>query len=272
MKWKSSSVLFLFLALSIFLVGCGEPDRMSIEEYNVKEREIYEILVEIAEDLYPIGMDAIKTKVIRTDYDINAMHSYNIEMLIEYMSENVPKEKENDFSDIVSLIGWTQVRVYNCENGTKLDGKQVEYWQRYIDSSNKLFEKYDKTQQDIIYANNPVQKYMDERAITLTGKDVQYDMANNLDEKFVIDGRAELNDYYNYCFDDIEKDYFCVEVTPTGGSYSDRWYLYFNRDSFKELFEKLKQGEHHIIATCIIPKNRYENGMDNMAFVKEVGY
>ncbi|PWW02498.1 hypothetical protein DFQ01_109123 [Paenibacillus cellulosilyticus] len=118
-----------------------------------------------------------------------------------------------------------------------------------------------------------VEKYMKSNNISLTAKDVQFDMVNNLDKNFVLAGTAELDDYYNYGFDsDMEADYFCVRVTPEDGSYSDRWYLYFHRDSFNALFEKLKQGNVNVITTAVIPEFRFEKNQGLMAQVVRVEY
>lgn len=102
--------------------------------------------------------------------------------------------------------------------------------------------------------------------INLDAKDVQYDMVNNLDKSFALHGTAELDDYYNYGFDDdMEADYFCIRVRPIGGSYSDEWYIYLHRSSFKELYDKLKVDKKEVILQCKIPKYRYEKNMNNMA-------
>ena len=58
------------------------------------------------------------------------------------------------------------------------------------------------------------QAYMQENGITLTAKDVQYDMQNNLDQNFAILGTGELDTYYNYGFADVESEYFSVDITP----------------------------------------------------------
>lgn len=118
-----------------------------------------------------------------------------------------------------------------------------------------------------------IEEYMKKNNIQLTAKDVQFDMVNNLEKQFVVAGTAELDDYYNYGFDDsIEKDYFVVNVTPVDGTFSDRWYLYLHRESFQKLFNELKQSNVSIIATCEIPKYRYKNGQGNMARVKSVSW
>lgn len=115
-------------------------------------------------------------------------------------------------------------------------------------------------------SNSTYEQIKKENNINLDAKDVQYDMVNNLDKSFALHGTAELDDYYNYGFDDdMEADYFCIRVRPIGGSYSDEWYIYLHRDSFKELYDKLKMGKKELVLQCKIPKYRYEKNMNNMA-------
>lgn len=115
--------------------------------------------------------------------------------------------------------------------------------------------------------------YVLSKDVYLTAKDVQYDMVKYLDKNFFITGTAELDDYYNYGFNhSMERDYFVAYVIPDGESYSDGWYLYFHRESFNELFQKLKKGKVDIMATSVIPKFRYERGQNNMAVVQSVSW
>ena len=73
-------------------------------------------------------------------------------------------------------------------------------------------------------------------------KDVKYDPYTYLGKDFIITGTAKLDDYYNYEYRDWEYSYFCIDIEPENGSYSDRWYIYANRNTFQELFQILKNG------------------------------
>lgn len=115
-----------------------------------------------------------------------------------------------------------------------------------------------------------LESFMKEFNVKLTAKDVQYDMPNNLDKEFAVEGTAKLSTYYNYGFRDMEKDYFVVSLRPTGGAYSDEWYLYLHRESFKALFDKLKDSDVTIIVVAEIPKWVYKDNQGNMAFVSRV--
>lgn len=74
-------------------------------------------------------------------------------------------------------------------------------------------------------------------------KDVKYDPYSYLRKNFIITGSAELDDYYNYEYYDLEQTYFCIAIEPVNGSYSDRWYIYAKRKDFPELFQALKNGK-----------------------------
>lgn len=117
------------------------------------------------------------------------------------------------------------------------------------------------------------EKYVKNNNITLNNIDVQYDMGNNLDKKFTLIGTAELDDYYNYGFgSDMEKDYFCVKVTPDNGSYSNSWYIYVFRVSDDDFFDTLKKKKCEVQMVCYIPEYRYKEGQNNMAYLDYVMY
>lgn len=81
-------------------------------------------------------------------------------------------------------------------------------------------------------------------------KDVKYDPYSYYWRDFLLTGTAELSDYYNYDYRDLESVYFCICVTPDGGGYSDRWYIYCYRDEYADLLEKLKSGSKRMMLIC----------------------
>lgn len=117
-------------------------------------------------------------------------------------------------------------------------------------------------------------KYLDENNVILDNSDVQYNMFNNVDKLFSLVGYAELDDYYNYGFDDdIESSHFCLAVTPVSGSYSDMWYIYCHRSSFYKLFDKVQDdGEIYVQMVCEIPSYRYKKNQQCMAQLEYVVY
>ena len=84
-----------------------------------------------------------------------------------------------------------------------------------------------------------------------TYEQVKYNPIAHIGTKFLLTGTAELDDYYNYDYRDMEALYFCVCVTPTGGGYSDRWYIYCERGEYAEFFDTLTQGPvSDIVLVC----------------------
>lgn len=112
-------------------------------------------------------------------------------------------------------------------------------------------------------------EFMKDTGVRLKGKEVQYDMANNLDTDFYLEGTVELCDYYNYGYTNEEK-YFCGEITPTDGNYSDSWYLYFHRESFDSIYDTLLTGSIDLMVVAKIPSTSYESGQGNMAKVQSL--
>lgn len=96
---------------------------------------------------------------------------------------------------------------------------------------------------------------------TASHKDVKYDPYSYLGKNFIITGTAELDDYYNYEYRDFEHSYFCIAIEPVNGAYSDRWYIYANRNTFKELFETLKQGTSNKIT--LVCQGQFVNATKN---------
>ncbi|WP_107842171.1 hypothetical protein [Metasolibacillus meyeri] len=115
------------------------------------------------------------------------------------------------------------------------------------------------------------QEFLSSQGVNLTAKEVQYNMKNNLDKKFFINGSVELCDYYNYGFTN-ESAYFCGHITPIDGSYSDSWYLYFHRDSFNVLYDAMLRGEVNMMIIAEIPSSVYKNNQGNMARVLSTKY
>ena len=87
------------------------------------------------------------------------------------------------------------------------------------------------------------QNFLDKYPDLASYKDVKYDPYGYLGQDFTITGVAELDDYYNFEYRDLESIYFCIAIEPLNGSYSDRWYIYAEREAFQELFQTLKNGK-----------------------------
>ena len=121
------------------------------------------------------------------------------------------------------------------------------------------------------YADNYIEpelsddeKFMDEFDVKLTGKDVQYNLANNLDKDFFLKGTVEICDYYNYGFTN-EKKFFCGKMTTDD---NQSWYLYFNRSTFESVYDYLMDGNLSVMVSANVPTSAYKSNQGNMAAVK----
>lgn len=109
------------------------------------------------------------------------------------------------------------------------------------------------------------QQYMQKQKVTLTAKQVQFNMQNDLGKNFALYGNAKLTDYYNWGFQN-QSQYFAVDVTPTDGDFSQSWTIYFSRTSFKQLYDDLMNNSSvNIFVTAQIPVTVYEDGQGNLA-------
>ena len=97
----------------------------------------------------------------------------------------------------------------------------------------------------------------------LSNKDVQFDKYGTLGQIFMIEGTAQLDDYYNWGYRDFEASHFCINIRPVGGSYSDEWTIYASRSNFRELYNALMNSSQHIY---LIAKTEFADiRNDNMA-------
>lgn len=107
------------------------------------------------------------------------------------------------------------------------------------------------------------EKFMIDFDITLTGKEVQYNMQNNLDKNFFLKGRVELCNYYNYGFLN-ESKFFCGKiVTEDNGN----WHLYFDREVYDSVYKDLIDGSLPLMISAFIPSGAYKGNQGNMATV-----
>ncbi|NMB96837.1 MAG: hypothetical protein GYA02_09545 [Clostridiaceae bacterium] len=103
----------------------------------------------------------------------------------------------------------------------------------------------DRIQTPIISTPTPdsdkeaLEKIMEERNIKYFGKDIEYNIPNMLDKEFIVVGYAELSDYYNYGFDDLEEHCFCIKIKPKFDTSNNDWYIYLDREDFNRVYDDL---------------------------------
>ncbi len=212
---------------------------------NDSERKLHEQLVEETNELFCLSLFAERSELL---------DSYSKKK--EYAKDKAFQAAQHINPRCIFLIGKDRFEYYKdpfdgdvlMKNGIPVEKVNVK---------------------DIFSYGNPspaLQELMDKHNATLNAKEVQFDMANKVNELFGLEGTAELCDYYNYGYDDsIKSRYFCMEVTPDGGTYSDRWYIYGNRSSASKLYDDLLKGSVNIKLIAMIEGSYYEINQQNMA-------
>ncbi|MGM1044786.1 MAG: hypothetical protein ACQEXX_01430 [Bacillota bacterium] len=260
-------LIFMIFVLTI-LTACGENAHK-----HAKPDAIRDELWEKSKQLSILIINAVNTSDKYGD-DIPSVSG----MYKRYSKEltNVTEDEQRLINDVSNLFD-TSInefisRIFD-ENSKEYaeTKKKIEDW---FGTSNLAYENYDSAVLSAYFDqakqneidSEPVKIFMDNNNITLTAKDVQFNMPNNLDRDFAISGTAKLDDYYNYGFDtSIESEYFNLELTPEDG---DRWSLYLERTAFTKLFEELQdKGEVQVTVSATIPSGRFEPNQGNMAFV-----
>lgn len=141
-------------------------------------------------------------------------------------------------------------------------------------SSPDKVNKADKTKVEATTNQSETSSFFDEYSEVLktTWKDASFDTENNLQKPFYIKGTANLSNYYNYKFTNKQK-LFSVEVIPEDGNFSDRWFIYLDREEFKGVYDELKvEQDKPVEVIAYIPTNSYSNGQDNMALGMTVNH
>ena len=132
---------------------------------------------------------------------------------------------------------------------------------------------YRKISEDVNYVEDLLKSEFDESIKELifnekypnlpTSREVQYDKYGHLFDNFIITGTAELDDYYNWGYENYEYAYFCIQITPSAGSFSDRWYVYAERNKFADLYSSLQSGSKNV--TLVAQMIFVDTGSNNMA-------
>ncbi|MGS2777464.1 hypothetical protein ACVBAX_08795 [Robertmurraya sp. GLU-23] len=165
------------------------------------------------------------------------------------VDKEIQTEYEESYKNLEEIFGKSNLSAEN------LDTDFVQTLEMASEEKDK--EQMESKKKDFIATTN----------ISVTADEVQYNMPNNLDKEFYLEGTIELCDYYNYGFT-YEEDYFCGQLTPFDGGYSDSWYLYFDRDSFDGVYDLLLERNIDLRVSAEIPEYMYEKGQGKMAYVK----
>ena len=184
------------------------------------------------------------------------------DMVKRYLDELTEKGEPTSFSGVVefavaiSLLDGTEMDTvnlqYDKENSSLRGGNAVFAFLRngtmkhhgdvYTASQDLMELKWAFDRVYHQYKEGEKAAFLQKYPNALSYRNVKYDPLGCIAKPFVISGKAELDDYYNYEYRDMEYVYFCVEFTPTGGSFTERWYIYIDRRAHGDLYEALLNG------------------------------
>jgi len=254
---KFSKLWIMLCMLTLLLFACSsKPDNVNQElwdrsiQYTLYAdkltKEGKQIPEGFASDLNEYAENKTEKEIV-VDVSFLAMTS-----LLQSISSN--DETKKGYDDAYKKL---QETFGSDLKSNKLNTDLVE---SYISKNKENKEKQEQESLD---------KFKEETGVTLTGKEVQYNLSNNLDKEFYLDGTVKLCDYYNYGFTN-ESKFFCGQLTPVDGKYSDSWYLYFNRESFDSAYEALLNRNVNMRIVAKIPSKAYKRGQGNMAGVTQL--
>lgn len=269
---KRLCIILLVTLLCCLLFGCGSPKKAEEIKLFASETDFKRTVQDhlwidhITDDssaiYYICDFDETTCKEYRFTYSPGTTLKDMFVQMLEELSNKGSKTEYDDFYDFLSnhpeVEGFTYLYhdiEYDYENSTVKSSSSAN-WRFilpnmmaygediYLDgdypgsSSLKELEQSFEEACETFTENRWLQKYSG----AASSKDVRYDPYTYIGKTFLISGSADLDDYYNYEYRNMESGYFCICVTPKGGSYSDQWYIYAERSKYKELYEELKQG------------------------------
>ncbi|MGG4265445.1 membrane lipoprotein lipid attachment site-containing protein [Peribacillus simplex] len=264
--------LFL-LVFALILSGCtnsvsntSKPNDVSQDiwnegiQYTIKINEAFEA-GENSDD----GFQESIMNFIRQDESNLSENEKDIlenvsQLNIDFLSVGIPRLLGEDTRDAEKKYAITYKEVEKLFGANNL--KESNYDESFFNTmvEEQKVKSNEKKQNDI-------ETFKKLAEVTRSANEVQYNMPNNLDEVFYIEGQLEICDYYNYGFTN-ETNYFCGRLTPTDGGYSNSWYLYFHRKSFENVYNILMNNPiSDIKIAAKVPSSSYQSGQGNMASV-----
>ena len=125
-----------------------------------------------------------------------------------------------------------------------------------------------KTYSYTIIGGASYKQYIADNLVELSSAQVLFDTTNQVGKNFMLEGTAQIADYYNYGYRDTEAQYFCMNVTASDSS--GDWYIYCDRTTFSALFDALKNGNVSVSTVCYIDSATYKAGQGEMATLRYV--
>lgn len=274
---KLKSMTTVAFLITLLLMGC--TNELTQEEVSIYVEDYNDLVKVTTNKVLDRTEDVIRySEKKREDNEIGILIG-RLQDMLKDVEKEIPDENKELFEDMKSVHeNLFQLEVQNTssdfrkEQMIELELQIVSYGDTYLTKDTET----SKIVKDIIsssgkFSEEIIEDFQKDNNLSLTAKDIQYDLVNNLDKNFLIVGKAELDDYFNYGFKN-EEDYFSVRVTPDGENYSASWSLYFHRESFGELYQVLKDGDVNLMAVAKIPKWSYDDNQGNMAQVTRVNW
>lgn len=268
-------ILIYLIVITMLLLSFSACNKMSDTEFNDMHDEfnkLFELIYD--KEVSRINRVLETNKQKNEDIEVNAIIS-SMEKTLK--NKNVESDYNNEYQAMINIleeiITAERIITTNIDEIDKLEYclvKIQEYNDTYITEFSVSSSITSNYLDSIGITDDKFSEFMKDKSVYLTNSDIQYNMENNLDKSFAIAGKIELDDYYNYGFDDdMESSYFCVRMRPyNNDSY---WYLYLNRNDFKSLYNDLqKEDKISAYMVCVIPSYRYKKNQGNMALVKSV--
>lgn len=270
---KNYIIFLLVLSITVIISGCQQHS-LTDEEYEVFKGEFDSKSMKLSGKIAERTKQSITNEKVEKDEEFDNMIK-ELEGLLNSVKNKKTKEGKEffkEYSDMVNIFKVVDKELIeerlSEKTGEDYYNVVTEYSKRRSGEEMGLEGESLKEYMEKDIFQSQIEDYKKDENLQLDWEEVQYNIPNNLDKEFIVAGDAKLSTYYNYGFKN-DSFYFSVEVTPKGGNFSDSWHLYFNRESFDELFQKLRNGQTFIVATCDIPKPLYKKGQGNMARVNK---
>ena len=285
MKKVLYSFLCVILALSFVLTSCGktgEPGKAQITDFGKIKNSFW-----IANETYgDVGHYKLcvftDDSVMLYDMSYDAGESLT-DMFVRMLSGVKKKNPDLQFDDFQSFItadvsvdglkSYLYLITVNPDEGQIIAGNQDLVFNYQSNGSIKCHGDTYAPRDSFVHqlenaflsakesiSSSEKEAFLAKYADAVTNREVQYDPIGNLNKSFIISGKASLDDYYNYEYRNFSAVYYCIEITPKGGGYTDRWYIYANREKFSELYKALLESGKTLTLIC---EAKYYNASQN---------
>lgn len=266
---KNKIVTYVFLLIWILVMSAcsnsNKPDDITQEfwgnaiQYTLyvnKSMEDGEIAnVGIVDEIIPAETNLTEKEEQLKEY-ISELGDKSLKYTLKKMTgtaEEERKEYDEQYAKVAEFLG---------ESTLEKSSLDTDYIEGIIETTKKRVDAENE-----IYKEKMKKEFIEKYDANVTEKEVQFNMANNLEQPFYLEGTVELCNYYNYGFTN-EKGYFCGKLIPFDIDGSNSWYLYFNRDIFDDVYDRLLTGTVELSIIAEIPATIYKDGQGNMAVVK----